>query len=104
VTIGQFRLLRLVERAPGPLCLTELGRVSELDRSTIGRNVRLLQRLGLVRFVPGADQRESAVALEDAGRRVLREAAPLWDRAQRRIEAALGPQTAPKLRSLLQSF
>ncbi|MFL5331628.1 MAG: MarR family winged helix-turn-helix transcriptional regulator [Geminicoccaceae bacterium] len=104
LTLAQFRLLRLVERAGDPPSLTELGRVAELDRSTIGRNVRLLQRLGLVRVVPGGDQREATVALEEAGRRALHKATPLWDGAQRRIEAALGPDAAARLRSLLQSL
>lgn len=104
VTIAQFRLLRLVERAPDPLSLTELGRVAELDRSTIGRNVKLLQRMDLVRIVPGGDQREATVMLEEAGRLTLRDATPLWHGAQRRIEAALGPETALRLHSLLQTL
>ena len=41
VNAAQYRLLRSIERA-APLSLTELGRLTELDRSTIGRNVKLL--------------------------------------------------------------
>ena len=104
VTLAQFRLLRLIERAPGPLSLTELGRVAELDRSTMGRNVRLLQRQDLVRIASGGDQREAAVRLEEAGRRALRDATPLWSDAQRRIETVLGTDTARQLQILLQSL
>lgn len=104
ITVAQFRLLRLVARAPARWSLTALGRVAELDRSTIGRNVRLLQRLGLVRMVTGADHRETAVELSEGGGRTLREAMPLWNAAQRRIEALLGADTAAQLRSLLQSL
>ena len=103
INVAQYKLLRIIDRA-GPVSLTGLGRLAELDRSTIGRNVRLLQRLGLVRAVPAADQREASVALAEAGRRVLRESAPLWDRAQSRIEAALGHEPAAHLRTLLQSL
>ena len=104
VTLAQFRLLRLIERAPGPLSLTELGRVAELDRSTMGRNVRLLQRQDLVRIAPGGDQREATVRLEEAGRQALRDATPLWSDAQRRIETVLGTDTARQLQTLLQSL
>lgn len=99
VNVAQFSLLRTIERA-APVSLTELGRMTELDRSTVGRNVRLLQRLGLVRVAPGADQREATVALAEPGRDVLRRGAPLWDEAQRKIESCLGPAAA-QLRTLL---
>ena len=103
VNLAQYRLLRVIARA-APLSLTELGRMTELDRSTIGRNVRLLQHMGLVRIAPGTDQREATVVLEEAGARVLREGGPLWDKAQRRIESSLGRKPAAQLRTLLQSL
>jgi DNA-binding MarR family transcriptional regulator len=102
VNLAQFSLLRTIERA-APVSLTELGRMTELDRSTVGRNVRLLQRMGLVRVAPGADQREATVALDEPGLEILRRAAPLWDEAQRKIEASLGPAAA-QMRRLLQSL
>ncbi len=103
IQLAQFSLLRSIERTE-PVSLTELGRRTELDRSTVGRNVRLLQRMGLVRIAPGADQREATVRLEEAGRAVLQEGAPLWDRAQRTVEAKLGAKAAVQLRDLLESF
>ena len=102
VNLAQFSLLRTIERA-APVSLTELGRMTELDRSTVGRNVRLLQRMGLVRVAPGADQREATVALDAPGLEILRRGAPLWDEAQRKIEASLGPAAA-QMRRLLQSL
>ncbi len=103
VTVAQYRLLRIVERA-GPLSLTELARVVDLDRSTVGRNVRLLQRLGMVRLMPGADQREAKVELDEGGTRALAAAKPLWDAAQARIEACLGADVPERLRSLLAAL
>lgn len=103
VSLTQFRLLRIVERQ-GSVSLTELGRLTELDRSTIGRNARLLERLGLVRLCSGTDQRESVVALDEAGRRALTTAAPLWDVAQERIEASLGADAEKRLLALLQAL
>lgn len=103
ITVAQFRLLRILERQ-GPVSLTELGRLAELDRSTIGRNARLLERLDLVRLCPGSDQRESMVVLDEGGRRTLATAVPLWDVAQERIEASLGTDAEERLLALLRAL
>jgi DNA-binding MarR family transcriptional regulator len=89
VTLAQFSLLRKIERA-GTVSLTKLGQLMELDRSTIGRNVKALEKLQLVRAASAEDQREAAVRLTSAGERALRVGAPLWEKAQRRVEAMLG--------------
>jgi DNA-binding MarR family transcriptional regulator len=78
--------------------------MSELDRSTVGRNVKVLERLGLVRFVPANDQREAPVRLTPAGAHALREATPLWDGAQRRVETLLGVAGAEHMRALAQEL
>jgi DNA-binding MarR family transcriptional regulator len=48
INIAQYSLLRLVEHCQ-PVSFTELGRIAELDRSTVGRNVRVLERMGCSR-------------------------------------------------------
>lgn len=101
INLAQFSLLRNIERA-APVSLTELGRRVELDRSTVGRNVRVLQRMGLVGITHGADQREASVELTDRGRDLLQRAVPLWREVQRRIEAKLDATQAAELRNLLQ--
>jgi DNA-binding MarR family transcriptional regulator len=103
VNLAQFSLMRRIERA-GRVSLTELGRMAELDRSTVGRNVRVLERLGLVLLTRAKDQREAAVRLTPAGAAALQRAAPLWEEAQRRVEAALGAGGAEQLRALSLSL
>jgi DNA-binding MarR family transcriptional regulator len=103
VTLAQFSLLRRIQRA-GTVSLTRLGRLAELDRSTVGRNVRALEELGLVRLGLAKDQREAAVELTAAGEEALQRAAPLWEEAQRRVEASLGVAEAAELRTLALSL
>ncbi|MEH2478120.1 DNA-binding MarR family transcriptional regulator [Nitrobacteraceae bacterium AZCC 2146] len=103
VNVAQFGLLRMLNRA-GPTALTELGRLTELDRSTIGRNVKVLERMGLVAPRRGSDQRELLVALTKGGRRALTIGEPLWDQAQKNVEARLGMGVAGKFRELLHSL
>ena len=103
VTLAQFSLLRKIERA-GTVSLTKLGQLTELDRSTIGRNVKALEKLRLVRSASAEDQREAAVRLTPAGERALRVGAPLWEEAQRRVEAMLGALARSNCRRLRTIF
>jgi DNA-binding MarR family transcriptional regulator len=100
INIAQFSLLRSIARLE-PVILTELGRRTELDRSTIGRNVRVLERMGLAKLGSGKDRREATVTLTEAGRRVLQEAAPLWEAAQAALEARMGVKATQELREIL---
>jgi len=104
INIAQYSLLRLIEHRQ-PVSFTELGRVAELDRSTVGRNVRVLERMGLVETGRGEnDQREAVVRLGVSGRQMLEEAAPLWDGCQREIETRLGAANVKALREILRAI
>lgn len=103
VNIAQFSLMRTIRRAE-PVTLTELGRLTELDRSTIGRNVRVLEKMGLVELGRGKDQREAVVTISTAGRKVLEDGAPLWDGAQKALDDRLGADTMRTLHNLLDSL
>ncbi|MBI1173453.1 MarR family transcriptional regulator [bacterium] len=101
INIAQYALMRSIERRQ-PVSLSALGQVQGLDRSTVGRNVQVLARLGLVETSRGADdRREAVVTLADKGAQVLQAAAPAWELCQRRIETRLGPDTAGALRVIL---
>jgi DNA-binding MarR family transcriptional regulator len=103
VNIAQFGMLRRIARAE-PVALTELGRLTELDRSTVGRNVRVLERIGLVALGRGKDQREATVSLSDQGRRTLEIGAPLWEGVQAAIEQRMGAEQAAALRTALKAL
>jgi len=103
INTAQFSLLRSISRA-APVKLTELSRVTELDRSTIGRNVRVLERMNLVALGRGKDQREAMVTLTEAGRAAITEGIPLWEAAQEAFEARLGTERAQKLRAELDAL
>jgi DNA-binding MarR family transcriptional regulator len=85
----QFSLL-MVLRAAGPLRLTDLAEQAVMDRTTLKRNLELLQRERLVRIQPGADARVREVSLTDAARRRLDAALPLWEQAHAEVTGRLG--------------
>lgn len=100
IGVAQFSLLRQIGRQ-APLSLTDLGALTELDRSTVGRNVGVLMREGLVATSPGEDGREALLSLSASGRRKLKAAAPLWRKAQQKIEKRLGRNGLRQLETLL---
>jgi DNA-binding MarR family transcriptional regulator len=100
INLAQYSLLKNVVRN-APVSLTELGRLLDLDRSTVGRNARVMVRMGLLAMGPGEDQREQALSPTGRGRELFARAVPVWERVQEDIEAKLGPQKAEQLQSLL---
>lgn len=103
LTVAQFALLRKIRRASEP-SLTDLGRRAGLDRSTIGRNVRVLEKAGFVAMGSGEDQRQATVALTWTGHETLARAEPLWEQVQGEIEQVLGPAGLTGLNRLADAF
>ena len=100
LNLAQFSLLRHIARDE-PISMTELGRKIELERSTVSRNVKVLEGMGLAATGSGKDQREAVVQLTQSGRQVLEDGAPLWQAAQDKIEARLGTDATVQLEELL---
>ena len=92
----QFTLLRLIGRTGG-LSFSALAEVLGMDRTTLTRNFRPLERDKLIRTVPGADRRVRLVSLTPRGARKLAEAEPLWAAAHARVTEGLGPETWSRL-------
>lgn len=90
INVTQFSQLRNIGRQQ-PVSLTDLARKMELDRSTVGRNTKILERMGLVVAASGEDHRENALALTGEGEALLDRAVPIWEGVQARIAERLGP-------------
>jgi DNA-binding MarR family transcriptional regulator len=84
-------------RGLGPIGITELAEKAVMDRTTLKRNLELLQREGLVRVTTGADARVREVSLTAAAEKRLVEALPLWRRAQAHITGELGAARSGRL-------
>ena len=98
----QFSVLaRLLEE--GPLPLTHLAGRLAMDRTTLARDLRPLERRGLVAISVGADRRVRMAALTPAGRRLVDEVRPLWKQVQRDVRAELGPDRVARLMDELRA-
>ena len=101
--ITQFSVLRTIERM-GPVSISSLATEMALDRTTLGRNLGILERQGLLTFVAGEDLRERTVRLAARSHALLDEAVPLWENAQARVDLLLGQQGVETLFILLSKF
>jgi DNA-binding MarR family transcriptional regulator len=84
LTAAQFQLLRILCRIDRPT-ISGIAEVTGLDRSTLGRNVRVLERGGLVRLALGMDERTHIIDISDEGRQRMEIAVPLWEAVQERV-------------------
>ncbi|NEU10748.1 winged helix-turn-helix transcriptional regulator [Methylobacterium sp. BTF04] len=96
----QYSLLNWLGRL-GPVSIHALADAMVMDRTTMGRALRPLERDGLVRIGPGPDGRTRALSLTEAGQARLVTAAPFWRQAQEQFEAAYGAEAAQTLRAAL---
>jgi DNA-binding MarR family transcriptional regulator len=102
VRTTQFSVLaRLLEE--GPLPLTHLAGRLAMDRTTLARDLRPLERRGLVAISVGADRRVRMAELTPAGRRLVDEVRPLWKQVQRDVRAQLGPDHVARLMDELRA-
>jgi DNA-binding MarR family transcriptional regulator len=73
------------------LKVTEVALVLVMDRTSVTRAIRPLERLGLLRVARSPDDaRSKVIVLTRAGERTLRDAYPRWKQTTRRIREVLG--------------
>jgi DNA-binding MarR family transcriptional regulator len=99
----QFAVLAEIERRTDtPPTMRELADALVLDRSTLGQNLRPLQRDNLIAIQTGStDRRRRLVVLTTKGKSRLGLAKPLWNAAQRQFETRFGERAAANLRQIL---
>lgn len=86
---SQFSLLSWLFRK-GPLAMNELAGILVTDRTTLTRNLKPLERKGLVEIAPGEDRRVRMVSITGTGRAAYQRAQPLWAEAQAAMVERLG--------------
>jgi len=99
----QYAILARLKRE-GPTSINALAAELVMDRTTLGRNVRPLERDGLIAIEPDpSDRRSKVVRLTKAGDARLRRALKGWAAAQKRFEGIYGGKRASELREQLRA-
>jgi DNA-binding MarR family transcriptional regulator len=85
----QFRLLGAVA-SNDPIALAPLAEELTLDPTTLARNLKPLERDGLVEISVGEDRRTRMVTITEKGQESLLKAFPLWEEAQTWVISHIG--------------
>ncbi|HEU6436099.1 MAG TPA: MarR family transcriptional regulator [Nitratidesulfovibrio sp.] len=85
----QFSILAALETT-GPIILGKLAERLVTERTTLTRNLSLLEARGLVQAAAGKDQRQRYISITPEGREALNAALPYWDLAQSFLRSRLG--------------
>ena len=106
LTVTQFSTLAEVARSEErPPTMGQLSESLGMDRSTLGHNLRPLERDRLIKLVPGeTDRRSRRVSLTPAGKAKFTEALALWKKVQKQFESTYGSEPAAQLRATLHDL
>ena len=103
ITVNQFSLLHLVQVGGEPT-LKELAAARGLDRSTLGRNIRVMEKQGLVTLKVGDDARTRRIYLTSKGTNAFKKAAPLWYAVQTELTDRIGSDARNQLKITLDQL
>jgi|SRR5271154_516252 len=102
----QYSILAEIERRGNQRpTVRELADALVMDRSTMGKNLRPIERDRLIELIPSeTDRRVKHVVLTQHGRARLAQAQVLWRSAQSHFEQSFGPTAAGRLRAVLHAI
>lgn len=92
------------------ICNTEAIRISDLaekqgmDRTTLTRNLSVLEKQGYIKIRAGNDQRTRIVTATHKGHNAVAKAIPLWNDVQHKVRLEMGEKSWQDLMQNLNHF
>jgi DNA-binding MarR family transcriptional regulator len=74
------------------ILLTKMAKTLGMERTTLSRNLSLLERRGMVAIAMGGDKRERRIAVTQKGIALLEKTLPLWQKAQKEVVEEVGSE------------
>jgi DNA-binding MarR family transcriptional regulator len=99
----QFLLLTEI-KVSAPITIKPLAGKMLMHRTALARNLKLLEKKGLINIEPGHDRRERSIRLTHSGQKALVRAYPLWEHAQRKVAKHFGKKQLDHLLSELSAL
>ena len=87
-----------------PVSIGALADVLVIDRTTLTRSLRLLQKEGLIRISKRSVMRQRFLTLAPKGARALARSLPVWRKAQEQFVATVGSKHWIELRNELEKI
>ena len=103
VTAAQFNVLGSLLAHPGR-SITELADAIAMDRTTLSRNLALLERKGMVTSAPAERGNGRAQALTEHGTQTVEAILPEWRRSQAELRETLADPDFPTIVAALRQL
>jgi DNA-binding MarR family transcriptional regulator len=97
----QFAILVAIAKIQ-PVAMGTLSEVLTIDRTTLTRSLKLLQKERMITISKRSEMRQRFLELTPAGEKALQRSLPLWREAHAKFVAALGPDYWLAMRSELE--
>lgn len=101
--VTQYSLLNHLRRL-GPLTMNELSKAIRLERTTLVRNLKPLETMGLVSIIAEKKSKARLVHLTERGLKSLEMAIPYWNQAQHYLEKLLSEEEIRIFMGVLQKL
>jgi DNA-binding MarR family transcriptional regulator len=92
LTVSQFTLLKNINWLGHPCSVSELADCSNLERTTVARNLKPLFNAGLIEDISKPNGRTRQLRVTTAGLEALETALPLWRIAQQGFKENIGTE------------
>ena len=84
--------------------ISDLSEKQGMDRTTLTRNLSVLERQGFIKISPGRDHRTRIVTATQKGRSAVTNALPLWKEVQGKVKQQMGESSWRELMQNLGHF
>lgn len=101
--IGQFSILKHINQLE-PVSVSDLAVIMRLDRTTLVRNLKPLEKDGLVEDISVEGTRNRQLKLTAKGLETYKVAEKLWEKAQNFLEEYLGKENISAFTVLLSKI
>ena len=98
LTATRFALLSNIDQNQ-PISTSRLAEMMSLDRTTLVRNLKSLEKAGYISFSNGKG-RERPVSLTEKGKEIQTQGLICWEKAQKELEDALGSERLELFREI----
>ena len=98
---GQLTLLAMVAQYQ-PIAANQLARRILLDKSTLSRDLAVLNKHGLINQQKTG--RNQVLTLSEKGRQLLDNVWPVWQQTHQKLQALVGPEGEQAIHKLLESL
>jgi DNA-binding MarR family transcriptional regulator len=99
----QFGVLQVIYDIDS-IRISDLADKLGMDRTTLTRNLSILERDGFIKISQGKDHRTRIVAATQKGHSAVAKATPLWNEVQRKVRQKMGESSWHELMQNLDGF